>query len=206
MGLALVRPEIHLAGKLLILEDDLEFAQSLSKQIERFGLESQFASSISEVREMIDTDHFHAMMASLPAKPQESDWLFEISQVTQDLDIPLLLMSTSADKEALDAVFHLRALELLVKPFRVERIAMALQSYWEEPKGLNGILDHYLDIHHLTTKEKTIVRLLLKGLSNKEIASVENVTVRTIKSHITHVFHKCDVTTRAELFNAIFPI
>jgi DNA-binding NarL/FixJ family response regulator len=62
-----------------------------------------------------------------------------------------------------------------------------------------------MHLHHLTPKEKEVTRLVVKGLANKEIASIEEITDRTIKAHLTSIFLKCGVTTRTELFNAIFP-
>ncbi len=57
----------------------------------------------------------------------------------------------------------------------------------------------------LTPKEREVTRLVVKGLANKEIANVEEITDRTIKSHLTNIFHKCGVSSRTELLNAIFP-
>lgn len=40
----------------------------------------------------------------------------------------------------------------------------------------------------LTSREKDVARLLVDGLSNKEIGIQLDVTEKTVKFHITHIF------------------
>ncbi len=50
----------------------------------------------------------------------------------------------------------------------------------------------------LTAKEKSVLVLAARGLSNKEIASVQQVSPRTIQSHLASVFLKLGVASRTE--------
>ncbi len=49
----------------------------------------------------------------------------------------------------------------------------------------------------LTEREVAIVELLAEGLGNREIARQLLVSEATIKSHLTHIYTKLDVDTRA---------
>ena len=49
---------------------------------------------------------------------------------------------------------------------------------------------------HLTDREQTVIIYLLKGLTNKEIASRLMITEQTVKEHLKHIMHKTNVTTR----------
>jgi two-component system, NarL family, nitrate/nitrite response regulator NarL len=51
----------------------------------------------------------------------------------------------------------------------------------------------------LTVRENEIVRLLRNGASNKEIASALNVSVSTVKAHLTSIFRKLDQPDRLRL-------
>jgi DNA-binding NarL/FixJ family response regulator len=44
-----------------------------------------------------------------------------------------------------------------------------------------------------------VARLAADGLGNREIAQELFVTRRTVETHLTHVFQKLGVTTRADL-------
>ena len=48
----------------------------------------------------------------------------------------------------------------------------------------------------LTDRETTVVQHLLKGWTNKEIASEIRVTEQTVKEHFKHILHKTETTTR----------
>lgn len=50
----------------------------------------------------------------------------------------------------------------------------------------------------LSGRELEVLQLIAKGLSNQEIASALYVSVNTIKTHITNLFFKLDVTRRTQ--------
>lgn len=64
--------------------------------------------------------------------------------------------------------------------------------------------DYVLDCAGLTDKERQIAELILEGHDTKEIAKRANNTDKTVKHHISKIFIKFDVTSRAELFAEIF--
>jgi DNA-binding NarL/FixJ family response regulator len=51
----------------------------------------------------------------------------------------------------------------------------------------------------LTKREGQVLALLLQGKADKEIAAELNLTVRTVRFHISNVFKKKGVARRAEL-------
>jgi two-component system NarL family response regulator len=50
----------------------------------------------------------------------------------------------------------------------------------------------------LTPRELAAIRLVAKGQSNKEIAGALEISERTVKSHLAHLFEKLQVTSRTE--------
>ena len=51
----------------------------------------------------------------------------------------------------------------------------------------------------LTHREREIVRLIVEGASNKEVASSLNISERTVQGHLSNVFQKLGVTDRLKL-------
>ncbi|HEY7520087.1 MAG TPA: LuxR C-terminal-related transcriptional regulator [Methylomirabilota bacterium] len=51
----------------------------------------------------------------------------------------------------------------------------------------------------LTRREQEIIRLLIQGVSNKEIAQHLSISERTVKGHLTHVYSKLGVSSRLQL-------
>jgi len=55
------------------------------------------------------------------------------------------------------------------------------------------------DWHGLTPRERQIAGLAAQGLSNREIGWRLGLSPRTVGSHLSHVFHKAGVASRAQL-------
>lgn len=54
-------------------------------------------------------------------------------------------------------------------------------------------------LSELTQREREIVRLIVEGASNKEVASALAISERTVKGHLSNVFQKLGVTDRLKL-------
>lgn len=51
----------------------------------------------------------------------------------------------------------------------------------------------------LTPREREVAELIYDGYSNKEIASMSNITLRTVKAHTTSIYEKMGVKDRVAL-------
>lgn len=60
-------------------------------------------------------------------------------------------------------------------------------------------VDLQFDLWHLSNAEKEVTRLVLKGLSNKEISEVRSASEQTVKQQINAVFKKSGLSSRAQL-------
>ena len=49
----------------------------------------------------------------------------------------------------------------------------------------------------LTAREVDVLRLLARGMSNKEIAEQLVITPKTVGNHVEHIYAKIDASTRA---------
>ena len=71
-----------------------------------------------------------------------------------------------------------------------------------QPKNeLYEIDEQDIDIDHIsrvTKREKEILVLIVRGLSNKEIANELHITERTVKNHISNLFKKINVIDRTQ--------
>ena len=69
--------------------------------------------------------------------------------------------------------------------------------------GLHPTLDDILkrgDFHCLTTREREIVSLMLKGHSSKSIARCLDIAVGTVKNHRKNLYRKLALTSQSVLF------
>ena len=50
-----------------------------------------------------------------------------------------------------------------------------------------------------TRREREVLEQVLRGLTNKEIASHLDITLRTVEFHMTSILRKVQVTSRSQL-------
>jgi DNA-binding CsgD family transcriptional regulator len=76
---------------------------------------------------------------------------------------------------------------------------------WVFDPGASRTIDCDLlrEIHGLTAAEASVTTALFRGLSIDEAASELSVTVNTVKTHLKHVFQKCEVRSQAELLQML---
>ena len=54
------------------------------------------------------------------------------------------------------------------------------------------------DTSSITVREKEVLQVIVKGLSNKEIAFRLNITLRTVKAHVSSILMKLNVSDRTQ--------
>jgi DNA-binding CsgD family transcriptional regulator len=85
----------------------------------------------------------------------------------------------------------------------IEKVRADLESYKRETQdlseGLRKKIEEQFNKWHLTKAEKDITRLILKGLSIKEIADVRTASEKTVSQQMTAIYQKSNLHGRAEL-------
>jgi DNA-binding NarL/FixJ family response regulator len=100
------------------------------------------------------------------------------------------VLKKSAGAELANAVRAVHRGGLVLDP-EVARTAMS-----EAGPAASGEADPY---ESLTDREKQVLKLVADGLSNKEVADVLGISVKTAMSHREHVMEKLGLHNRTEL-------
>ena len=121
-------------------------------------------------------------------------------------EVRILVLSSFADRinvlDALDA----GAVGYLLKDSRPEDLVLGIRSALERgaplaPRAALELVGAWRDMHEpdvLTTRELDVLLLLADGLPNKVIAQRLGIAEKTVKAHVTHVFHALGVTDRTQ--------
>ena len=64
------------------------------------------------------------------------------------------------------------------------------------PANIAAMLSENIGQEELTQAEKNVLRFVVKGLSNKQIALAVKVSENTVKTHVKNIFDKLQVTDR----------
>ena len=99
------------------------------------------------------------------------------------------LLKGSGRDDVLRAVRTVAAGEAIFGPAIAER----LSSYFASSAG--GAPQPF---HDLTAREHEVLELIARGSSNSEIAATLAISLKTVRNHISNIFTKLRVTTRAQ--------
>ena len=74
------------------------------------------------------------------------------------------------------------------------RVTAGGSRYW--PPGLAARIADYATHEQMSSREIDVLRMVARGLANKEVAAELNISEETVKSHIRNVFSKLGVSDR----------
>ena len=145
-----------------------------------------------------------------------------LETITADApEVHTIVMTGSISRDSVVAVLHHGARGVLVKDVAPELLFKSIHAvmqgqFWIGHEVVSDLVaalrnsnppppqQNATRRYNLTSREMEIVERVVKGESNKEIASALGVTEDTVKHHLTSVFDKVGVSSRVEL--AVFAL
>jgi DNA-binding NarL/FixJ family response regulator len=121
-------------------------------------------------------------------------------------DARILMLSTHSGEEEIYRAMQAGARGYVLKSIVREELLRAIREVHEGRQYLDAVVAPVLAqraAHRsLTGRELEVLRMVAKGLGNKEIASALNIAEVTVKLHASHIFEKLDVKDRTEAATA----
>jgi DNA-binding NarL/FixJ family response regulator len=126
---------------------------------------------------------------------------------------PVMALTTFDDDEALAGMLRAGATGFVLKGVAAEELHRAVRAVaeggaWLDPAVTSRVLAVYRsasaghaapgrDLDRLTSREREVLGLMGRGLTNAEIARRLFVGEGTVKTHVNHLFAKLDLRDRA---------
>ena len=128
-----------------------------------------------------------------------------------DNGVKAVMLTIHQDKEYLLRALELGALGYILKDAEASALIEAIRSVnnnqtYIQPIMARELVNEYKRIksggddpkHRLTDREIEVLKLLAKGMLNKEIANELFISEKTVKNHISSIFRKLDVQDRTQ--------
>lgn len=127
--------------------------------------------------------------------------------------IAVLILTAYDDDEYIFGLIEAGVAGYLLKGVRGQELVNAVRELHKgeavlHPSITSKVLKHIKDSSirqteekipdSLTEREKEILRLAMKGMSNKEIGEELYLSYRTVQGHLSHIFSKLQVASRTE--------
>lgn len=193
--------------RILVVEDETDARELLVAGLQRLGFAAEGASDGLEALALL-TRGFDVVVTDL-LMPR-CDGLHLLDELRKKHPgIRRVVITSFGDKSRVLAALNAGADYLLEKPFGVQQLAEVINRLiadGPDERALDQWFTRRLASLGLTPREHDLVALVMKGLSNKEIAGHLHLGEQTVKNALFTLYQKLGIASRGELFHLVFPI
>ena len=185
-----------------IVDDDVSHLRSLSRLLRASGFEVRIHDSAAEFLDHLPADEHGCIITDL-MMPEMDGIALQQSLHDAENPLPVVFLSGHGDVPVTVRAMKNGAEDFLTKNAPREDLIAAVNRALERNR-LDRLENAELRekrkaLEILTDRETQILRLVLRGLLNKQIAAELGIHERTVKLHRTHITTKLGVHSVAEL-------
>jgi DNA-binding NarL/FixJ family response regulator len=194
-------------ARVLLLEDDADARASLCKRLEQAGYACLCSGTVEEALAAVgEASYVDAVVTDMVIGKNQRGGLDLLAGLRDAKQCaPTIVITAFADVERVKAALNAGAQFLIEKPFKADELISALQRALGDGNSVEPLVERALRRARVTPKESEVARLVLKGLTSNEIARVLGISDKTVRQHITQIYQKAGVASRAEFFHYVFP-
>jgi DNA-binding NarL/FixJ family response regulator len=193
-------------GTVLLVEDERDTRELLAGAIARDGLRCVVAQGEREALEEAAAAGFIDVVVTDVVLGSDDRGGLRLMKGLRAAGVlaPVVVITAYADVEKVKIALNEGAAHLLEKPFRAPALLEVIHRVRAQGGDVRHTLEQVLARANLTDKERVVARHLLDGLSYGEIAEMESNSPKTIAQHVSTVYAKCGVSSRAEFFRLVY--
>ena len=189
-------------SRVYIVEDDNELRETLTAMVESVGLDVKSYDSGKPFLDDYDPGHPGCVVLDVRL-PELSGTEVQRKLRDQGSSIPVIIITGYADVPVAVEAMKRGAVDFLVKPFSNQVLLSLVQKcvdldakQREDDAARRVYVERY---ENLTTRERDVLQLMLRGRSNKEIATGLGISIKTVEAHRSNVMQKMEAPSFAEL-------
>ncbi|EGQ3321018.1 response regulator transcription factor [Staphylococcus pseudintermedius] len=196
-------PKIALVDDHFIVRQGLEFLLSTQPQIEVVG-------SFGEGQALLDalaTDQIEPELILVDLVMPEMNGITLIQKLKeQHTGIKILVLTSYVDEEHVMSAMQAGADGYEMKDVDPDALMTSIETVLQGDKVIHKDAQQVMDtvitkphmLNKLSKRETEVLKEMAKGKTNKEIAETLFVSEKTIKTHVSHIFSKLEVTDRTQ--------
>ena len=185
-----------------VVDDDASIRDALSNLLRSAGIRVETFASTAEFLSQPMTDSASCLVLDVRLQGN-SGLYFQRQLVESNTTIPIIFITGHGDIEMSVKAMKAGAVDFLAKPFReqdlLDAVSAALQTDIKRRELERQTSNLHADYQSLTTREREVMALAVKGLMNKQIAGQMNLSEITIKIHRSHAMKKMHARSFADL-------
>ncbi len=194
----MVQPE----PTIFIIDDDPSVRKSLSRLLRSMGYAVE---TFSTAEEFLGREHFDGIGCIIldVQMPGLNGMDLQVELSKAEYGTPIVFLTGHGDIPMSVEAMKKGAVHFLTKPLDDTDLLQAVNEAIEEDRKAKAIQAEVYDIHGridlLTPREYQILRYVVSGMLNKQIAYTLNIAEKTVQIHRGRVMEKMGVDSVAEL-------
>lgn len=186
----------------LVIDNDESVRDAIANLIAAIGLTCLTFASAKEFLEA-DLPNVPRCLVLDVRLPGLSGLNLQQELLQRKVEIPIIFVTGHADIPMAVQAMKAGALEFLTKPFRDQDLLDAIQQATRRDRFARSQRSELGELQRrfesLTTREREIMRLVVAGLANKEIAFEVDISEKTVNAHRSQVMNKMHADSLAQL-------
>jgi FixJ family two-component response regulator len=189
-----------------LVDDDPSFLRALSHRLQAAGYRVEAFGSAEEflARRLSDAPACAVIDLQIPG-PGGLGLQEALAQAQEPL--PVVFVTAHGDVSSSVRAMKQGAIDFLAKPVQGDELLDAVRRALARDAAAREMRRRKREwstrYESLTSREREVFALVVRGLLNKQIADVLDITERTVKAHRAQVMHKMGVQSGAELGRAV---
>ncbi len=183
------------SGVVLVVEDDAGWRSLLTELLQDGGYRMRTSSSYVEAVGLLKRERVWLAVIDLSlasSLSQENQDGFRLLTATQKANIPVIVVSGLLDPVRMEQAYRDRLVFACMEKQAFDRKEFLRNVSDARRRPADDPI-----LQSLTDREREVLVLLARGLTNKEIAHHLTITPNTVKRHLKSLFAKLDVNTRS---------
>ena len=194
--------DLKASPRVYVVDDDPGIRQTIRRLIEPMGLPVDEYSCVEQFLGAYDQRQAGCLVLDYQLEGISGIELLEYF-ARSGRGIPTIMITGAATTEIVVRAMKSGALTVLAKPFRHKELLQAIQDALKADSTnrikRNQIAELQSRFSRLTDQERTVLRLVIAGMTNKEIARDLDVSLRTIESRRQQIFKKTGANSVGQL-------
>jgi FixJ family two-component response regulator len=190
------------AAVVYVIDDDASFRKAVSRLLRSSGLSVETLASAGEFLERPVADRPSCLVLDV-RMPGPSGMDLQAALQGAGRDIPIVFMTGHGDVSTGVRAMKAGAVDFLEKPFRAAELLACVQRGLARSRQSRAERAERAAVERrfatLTSRERDVLRLVVTGMLNKQIAGELGIAEKTVKIHRGHVTQKMEAGSVAEL-------
>nr|WMP11661.1 putative transcriptional regulator Ycf29 [Laurencia tasmanica] len=200
--------------KILLVDDDHNLIDLLSYYLSAEGFFVDSAYTIRNALAFIDYDCPDLIISDIMIKDLNGYDFIKLLKLDDNLvDLPFIFLTAKGMTSDRIKGYNLGCFAYLTKPFNPKELLAIINNIFTNINLIKSSNRFNLDVskkfrsskflQSFTTREKHVLKLLLRGYMNKEIAIKLDTSLRNVEKYVSRLLYKTNTRNRVELIRTV---